>query len=235
MNEGISLFDGAAWYFVFLFSTTLHEASHAFAAFKLGDDTAHRGGQVTLDPIPHIRREPFGMVVVPILTYVLGGWMMGWASAPYDPQWANRYPRRAGLMALAGPLSNLSLVILAGIMIRVGIAVGIFAAPASISFGHVVDATGQGVPYLLGTVLSIAFSLNLILFLFNLFPLPPLDGSAVPLLWLSHEQAARYSAFLAHPGIAIFGILIAWKVFGAIYSPVHLFAINLLYPGLGYR
>ena len=235
MSEGISLLDGVVWYFVFLFSTTLHEASHAFAALRLGDDTAHRGGQVTLDPTPHIRREPFGMVVVPILTYVLGGWMMGWASAPYDPRWANRYPRRAGLMALAGPLSNLSLLIIAALLIRLGMAFGIFSAPDSINFGNVVDSIGKGVPNLLAVILSITFSLNLILFLFNLFPLPPLDGSALPLLWLSHEQAARYSAFLAHPGIAIFGILVAWKVFGAVYSPIHLFAINLLYPGLNYR
>jgi len=51
-----------------------------------GDHTAALGGQVSLDPVPHIRREPFGMVVFPILTYVMGGWMMGWASAPYDPR-----------------------------------------------------------------------------------------------------------------------------------------------------
>ena len=69
MFDQISLIDGIAWYAVFLFSTTLHEASHAFAALKMGDDTAHRGGQVTLDPTPHIRREPVGMVFVPILSF----------------------------------------------------------------------------------------------------------------------------------------------------------------------
>lgn len=234
MFENFSLIDGAAWYVVFLFSITLHEASHAFAAMKLGDNTAYRGGQVTLDPIPHIRREPFGMVIVPILSYLLGGWMMGWASAPYDPYWANRYPRRAGLMAMAGPASNLLLVIVAALLIRLGMLVGIFVAPESITFTSVVQATGPGIPAVLATLLSITFSLNLILFLFNLIPLPPLDGSSIPLLWMSHEQAAKYSGFLAHPGIAIFGILIAWRIFGPIYSPVHLFAINLLYPGMNY-
>src|SRR5690349_10920884 len=99
MNDNITLFDGAAWYVVFLFSTTIHEASHALAALRMGDDTAHRGGQVTIDPFPHMKREPFGMVIVPLLSYFMGGWMMGWASAPYDPVWANRYPKRAGLMA----------------------------------------------------------------------------------------------------------------------------------------
>ena len=75
---------GLGWYVVFVFSVTCHEAAHAFAAMKLGDKTAYHGGQVTLDPTPHVRRSPFGMVVVPILSFLLGGWMIGWASAPYD-------------------------------------------------------------------------------------------------------------------------------------------------------
>src|SRR5690348_17172584 len=98
-----SLVEGLLWYVVFVGSTVCHEASHAWTALKLGDDTASRGGQVSLDPVPHIRREPIGMVVLPLLTWFIAGWMMGWASAPYDPEWARRYPRRAALMALAGP------------------------------------------------------------------------------------------------------------------------------------
>ena len=94
------------WYVAFLFSLTVHEASHALAALKLGDPTAYRGGQVTLNPLPHMRREPFGTIVVPALSYIFAGWMMGWASAPYDPVWADRHPRRAGWMALAGPASR---------------------------------------------------------------------------------------------------------------------------------
>jgi len=57
---------------------------------------------VTLNPWPHIRREPVGMILVPLITFATRGWMMGWASAPYDPTWAHRYPRRAAVMALAG-------------------------------------------------------------------------------------------------------------------------------------
>ena len=71
---------GAIWYLVFLFSTTCHEAAHALVAKLGGDTTAAEGGQVTLNPIPHIRRSPFGMVVVPILSFLVGGWMIGWAS-----------------------------------------------------------------------------------------------------------------------------------------------------------
>src|SRR5204862_4039055 len=86
---------GFIWYVVFLFSTTCHEASHALAAKIGGDDTAARGGQVSLNPVPHIQREIFGMVVVPILALFLGGAMIGWASAPFDPDWQRRYPKRA--------------------------------------------------------------------------------------------------------------------------------------------
>src|SRR4029077_1938006 len=89
------LVEGLTWFVVFLFSTTLHEAGHALAALKLGDPTAYEGGQVTLNPLPHIRRSPIGMLLVPLITFASTHWMMGWASAPYDPSWAHRYPKRA--------------------------------------------------------------------------------------------------------------------------------------------
>ncbi len=236
MPPEMSLFDGVAWYMVFLFSTTVHEASHALAALKLGDDTAHRGGQVSLDPTPHVKREPFGMVVVPLLSYVFtqGGWMMGWASAPYDPHWAARYPRRAGLMALAGPVSNLVLVLIAAALIHIGIHMGYFHAPDRVNFHQVVVSNTGGLPYLASILLSIGFSLNLLLFLFNLIPFPPLDGSSLPLIFLSEEAAEKYWELLRSPGITMVGMIVAWKIFDVIYPPLHLIAINLLYPGLQY-
>ena len=228
------LFFGAAWYVVFLFSTTVHEASHALAALKLGDDTAHRGGQVSLDPTPHIKREPWGMVVVPILSYLFGHWMIGWASAPYDRRWAEAYPKRAGLMAMAGPASNFALMIVAAILIRVGIATGWFALPDSISFTHVVTANHEGFCYLASVLLSILFSLNLLLGCFNLLPLPPLDGSSAPLIFLSESAAEKYWRFMSAPGMMFVGMMIAWQVFGAMFSPIHLWAVNMLYPGVHY-
>src|SRR6478672_8150136 len=98
-----ALLPGLMWFAAFLFSTTVHEAGHALVALWGGDRTAYLGGQVTLSPLPHIRREPIGMLVVPLLTSLLNGWAMGWASAPYDPRWEERYPRRAAWMAAAGP------------------------------------------------------------------------------------------------------------------------------------
>src|ERR1041384_5754037 len=128
---------GLIWYVVFLFSTTCHEASHALVAKVGGDPTAFHGGQVTLNPTPHIQREPFGMVLVPILSYVLGGWMIGWASAPYDPWWQERHPRRAALMSLAGPAANFVLCIIAAVGIRAGLAFGVFQAPESAVFTRI--------------------------------------------------------------------------------------------------
>ena len=172
---------GLVYYVVFLFSTTLHEAAHAWAALRGGDPTAYHGGQVSLDPRPHVRREPFGMVVLPLLSVMVSGWPFGFASAPYDPRWAMRYPKRAAWMSLAGPAGNLTLVLAATLTIRVGSAAGVFSAPASVSFGHIVTAQAGGVWPGVAFLLSVLFSLNLLLAAFNLIPVPPLDGSgAVP-------------------------------------------------------
>jgi len=103
------LADGLLYYVVFLFSTTLHEAAHAWAAARGGDLTAYQGGQVSLSPVPHIRREPIGMVVLPLFAVLTTGWPFGYASALYNPDWARRCPHRAAWMALAGPAVNLTL------------------------------------------------------------------------------------------------------------------------------
>ena len=176
MMEHLNIIEGLGWYAAFLLSVVLHEAAHAWSALKLGDPTAYHGGQVTLDPMPHIQREPFGMVIIPIATFLLGGWMVGWGSTPYDPRWALDYPKRSAWMALAGPAANLLLMVIAGILMRVGLETGIFVME-----GIGVTSADQ-VAWLSGTAtfLSILFMLNLILMLFNLLPVPPLDGSALP-------------------------------------------------------
>jgi Zn-dependent protease len=222
---------GLVWYVAFLFSLTVHEASHALAAWRLGDPTAYLGGQVTLNPWPHMRREPFGTVVVPVLSFVLAGWMMGWASAPYDPHWARRFPRRAAWMALAGPASNLLLVVLAGVAIRAGMMAGLLEAPRQIS----VAAVAAGAPGLgegLATFLSILFSLNLVLFLFNLVPVPPLDGSAAMGLVLRPEAAERWRDFLRQPMMSLVGIIIAWRVLDFVFWPAFAVSVRALYPDL---
>lgn len=227
--------DGFLWYLAFLFSTVFHEAAHALIALKLGDPTAHEGGQVTLNPAPHIRREPFGTVFVPLVSFLMGGWMIGWASTPYDPSWARRYPKRSAIMALAGPMSNLLLAVAAGLLIRAGMAGGYFYPPDSINLSHVAAAVQDGFFSAAATLVSIFFTLNLLLFLFNLLPFPPLDGSGIIPLFLTDRATMKYMDFMNNPAFGLIGLIIAWNAFGRIFSPVHHLAINLLYPGMGYR
>ncbi len=230
-----NLSEGFLWYLAFLFSVVVHEASHAYAAMKLGDPTAYDGGQVTLDPLPHIKREPLGTVVVPLLSFLAGGWMIGWASAPYDPLWARTYPQRSALMALAGPLANLVVIVAVAVLIHLGIALGLFYAPDWISSSHMVAARQDGVLTGVATLLSILFSLNLLLFVFNLIPLPPLDGSGIIPLVLSEEKAVAYMDFIHSGPFGFVGIFVAWKLLDFMFSPAHCFFVSLLYPGIGYH
>jgi Zn-dependent protease len=223
---------GLIWYVVFLFSTTCHEAAHALAAKLGGDLTAFHGGQVSLDPVPHIRREPFGMVLFPILSYVAGGWMMGWASAPYDPLWARRHSRRAAWMSLAGPGANLALTILAALSIHVGIWMGVFMHPDSANFMRIVAAAKPGAAEGAAILLSVMFSLNLLLCVFNLLPVPPLDGFGAIGLFLPEETAGRLQEFaMKMQGFSMIGLLIAWKVFDPLFGPIFTLSLRALYPG----
>lgn len=221
---------GLVWYVVFLLSTTCHEAAHAFVARTGGDLTAFHGGQVSLDPIPHIRREPFGMVLFPIVTYLAGGWMMGWASAPYDPLWAQRHPRRAAWMSLAGPGANLALAVIAGFAIRAGIWLGYFVPPRSVSFSSVVQAAHPGAAAGAAALVSVLFSLNLLLCAFNLLPVPPLDGFGALGLLFAEDAARRFQDFgLRMRGFSMIGLLIAWRIFDPVFDPVFLFSLRVLY------
>jgi len=224
---------GLVWYVAFLLAITCHEGAHAWAAKLGGDLTAFHAGQVTLSPFPHIQREPVGTILVPIASYFLGGWMLGWASAPYDPLWAERHPRRAAWMALAGPGANLALMFLAAAAIRLGIWQGVFYAPAKASFTQVVASHQPGTWAAVATLLSILFVLNLLLFLFNLLPVPPLDGNQGVTLLMSEKTGRRFLE-LTH-SFGLLGLLAAWVVFGRLFSPVFTLALNLLHPGSSYH
>ena len=225
---------GIVWYVVFVFSLTCHEAAHAWAAMRGGDLTAYHGGQVSLDPIPHIRREPFGTVLVPIFVFVLNGWMFGWASTPYDPSWAHAHPRRAAVMSLAGPAANLALVLLAVAAIRGGAALGHFVAPESVNFTTITAAAQPGVGDAVATFLSLLFTMNLLLCVFNLIPVPPLDGSGAIGLLVQEDTARRIQEWMQQPALAWGGILVAWLLIPRIFGPVFLTAVNWLYPGVSY-
>jgi Zn-dependent protease len=227
---------GAVWYVIFLLSTTMHESAHAWAALRGGDPTAFHGGQVSLSPLPHIQREPLGTVVVPLASFLLSGWMIGWASAPYDPLWQRRYPHRAAWMALAGPAANLALLLAAAGGIRVGVYLGVFEAPERAPYAHIVAVLPPGGPTLefLATFLSILLVLNLILFTFNLLPVPPLDGHTGITLFMSEAQALRFLDW-SRQSLSFLGLLVAWVFFRRLFDPVFMLVLNLLYPEAHYR
>jgi Zn-dependent protease len=210
---------GFIWYVAFLFSTTCHEAAHALVAKLGGDDTAALGGQVSLNPVPHMRREPWGMIVIPIFSYISMHAMFGWASAPYDPLWERRHPRRSGWMALAGPVANFSLMLIAVAALHLGAAQGWFHP----------DPTGQR--GFAATTLIVFFSLNLLLGTFNLLPVTPLDGSTVILLFMSEKTAHRYLDWIRGNSWAMAGLLVGILLFRYIYGPIYIFAYRLLIPG----
>ncbi len=222
---------GLIWYIVFLFSTTCHEGAHALVAYLGGDPTAFQGGQVSLNPLPHIRREPVGLVVVPILSYLTAHWMIGWASAPFNPSWQQQHPRRAAWMALAGPAANFVLVIAAALAVHLGLTLGFFRMPDSIGFTHVAEATAPGMAGLAATFVSILFVLNLLLGTFNLLPVPPLDGSTAITVLMSDRAAVRFLAWTRSQGLGMAGLLLAWVLYGRIFGAIFRFALAALYPG----
>lgn len=214
-------------YVVFLTSTSCHEAAHAWSALKLGDDTAYRGGQVTLDPTPHVRREPLGMVVIPLVSFLLGGSMFGWASCPYSPEWALTYPRRSALMAMAGPAANLALMLIAVLLMRVGLSAGYFDEPTRMNWSTIVVTHHGAFWPFIASMLSLYFSMNLLLGLFNLLPVPPLDGSALPVLFLPESAARGYMNLRS--GFGFIGLFVAWKIFGDLLPPVWQAATRLFF------
>jgi antitoxin component YwqK of YwqJK toxin-antitoxin module/Zn-dependent protease len=210
-NDRVLLF--CLWLFVFLFSLTVHEAAHAWSAHRLGDETAYKGGQVSLNPVPHIRREPIGMLVLPILSYWGQGWMIGWASAPYNPKWALEHPRRSALMALAGPLSNLMIVFIAGCAIRIGLWTGFFTFSEVTSAESIIGGVSSGLPAVCAAFCGICFYLNTVLFGFNLLPFPPLDGTAIFQLILPKAWAEKYMLLVNNRATVIIGLIVAWNLF----------------------
>lgn len=209
---------GFIYYAVFLFSTTCHEAAHSLVAKLGGDNTAALAGQVSLNPVPHIRRSPYGMVVFPLLSFFfLNGGMIGFASAPYDPAWAKRHPHRSALMALAGPLTNFSLMILGAIGLR------------AVTAFHLIQQDSYTGPYgFVAELLFALFSLNLLLGVFNLLPVPPLDGSSVIMLLMSEDRARSYLDWIRSGTFALPGILIALVIFRYVFPPVQRIVESLL-------
>lgn len=232
--DGVSLPGLLVWYVVFLFSTTFHEFFHALIGLRLGDSTAHAGGQVTLDPLPHVRRSVFGMVVWPLISFFFSGgrWMFGWASAPYDPNWAVRHPRRYALMSLSGPVANFLLAALGILVIRLLVGQGVLELslpPDTDSL--VVPAGGQELPVLsaLSMALSVLVTLNVVLGVFNLIPVPPLDGFGVLEGLAPKGNSTFFQVLKVTPAYQFLGMVLAWRFADVLIRPALDLTLRALY------
>jgi len=167
--------------FVVLFAITIHEAAHGLAAYKMGDPTAYSMGRVTLNPIAHI--DPFGTIVLPVLMVIMGAPPFGWAKpVPVNP-YNLKNPRRDNLIiSAAGPLSNLTVALLAFILIQI-----LKAANPNMLYGDYTSLLSG-----LFMILYYFVLINVILAVFNMIPIPPLDGSGVLMGFLTPEAAQKY-------------------------------------------
>lgn len=201
---------------VVLGAITVHEAAHAWSADRLGDPTGRHAGRMTLNPVPHI--DPVGTLLVPILLAVTTGTTFGWAKpVPVNPH--NFRHRRIGMMlsALAGPGSNLLAATVLGVVWQLSL------VAAGAAGNGALDQAGQASPAvsLLLEFLLVAASINVFLAIFNLIPIPPLDGSRVVPVFLP-EGLARSWDELERYGFLFF-FLIVFVVPSAVgFSPVGL-------------
>jgi Zn-dependent protease len=183
----------------------VHEFAHAAVAYLQGDATAKLFGRMTLNPIVHF--DPMGGMMT-IITVLIGGFLFGWAKpTPINP--SNFRDRRNGevIVALAGPASNLLMAMLGAVVIRILIALQ------------------TPIPSLLGTALYLFVVYNVALAIFNLIPIPPLDGSALLYRVLSPRQAWQVRPFLAQYGLFIligFVLLLSRPLSGFIFGVANL-------------
>ncbi len=190
---------------ILIMSVVIHEMSHGFAAEALGDPTPRLQGRLTLNPLKHL--DWFGSVILPTISYMMGGVIFGWAK----PVMINPYNLRGGrwgeaMVAIAGPISNIVLAIIFSQLIRFSSSLQLSQSFVTFSF----------------TIVMV----NLILAIFNLIPIPPLDGSKILYALLPQHQVMKVRGFFDQYGMII---VIFFLVFlGSVLSPVVNFFLKIL-------
>lgn len=153
---------------ILIMSVVIHEVSHGFAANAMGDPTARYAGRLTLNPLKHL--DFFGSFLLPVITYLLGGFIFGWARpVPYNPYNLKNQKWGPALVGIAGPASNILIALIFGFFVRFG--QGFIFTPFSSIF----------------QIAALIVLINLILAVFNLVPIPPLDGSKLLLAFLPYS------------------------------------------------
>jgi Zn-dependent protease len=199
---------------VLLFSLTVHESAHAWTADRLGDPTARLLGRISLNPAVHA--DPIGTILLPLVAFASGAPIIGWAK-PVPVNIGNLPRRRRDylIVAAAGPASNLVLALIASFVLRV--------LPGGIE----TETMNISMPLLM--IAASAFRLNLLLALFNMIPIPPLDGGNV-LAGLLPDAGARLIDSLRPYGFLLLYMLMLTGFLGAIIGPPYLFLSRLLTP-----
>lgn len=176
MNELTLIQRIVVWVLPVIFAITVHEVAHGWVAKKFGDNTAYNQGRLTLNPIKHI--DWLGTIVIPgLLLLSFTGFIFGWAKpVPVDPRYFKNPRKDMAIVALAGPLSNLIMAIGWALLARIGVWVN-------------VDFVSMPLIYM-GVA---GISINLVLALINMLPIPPLDGSRVVTGLLPHRLAWQYN------------------------------------------
>jgi Zn-dependent protease len=228
-------------YVALLFSLSVHEASHATAAYLLGDDTAQRQGRMTLNPIAHA--DIIGTVLFPIMGLLFGGFFIGWAKpVPFDPYHLTRRIRvkvSAALISFAGPASNLVMSILFLVITALSVRMMAPDIQGRIQLFNTLSrgpdaliqmGLGAGSVALLGLGGQL-IGLNVLLAVFNLLPLGPLDGAGVLGGLIPDKYQYRYNKLRYHPGtwVALI-ILMVSGLIGFVLGPVMSLAFFLLNP-----
>jgi len=189
MIDSLGIIFGVA---VLIMSVVAHEVSHGYAAALLGDPTARMAGRLTLNPFKHL--DPIGSVVVPFISYMTGGFIFGWAKpVPYNPYNLRNQRTGPALVAIAGPAINIFLALVFGLLLRYAVGVGI-ASEAFVS------------------IAGLVVYINILLAVFNLIPVPPLDGSKVlsavlPTKWLHVIDTMERYSFV----FVILFVLVLWR------------------------
>jgi Zn-dependent protease len=205
----------AIWALPVIFAITLHEAAHGWAAEKLGDKTARMLGRVTLNPIKHI--DPIGTLLVPATLLFFGGFIFGWAKAvPVSVRNFNKPERDMAMVAIAGPAVNLLMAVLWALVLKLGF----------ILVGNQPEV-GQ---FLIYSGIA-GLSINIILMLLNLLPIPPLDGSRLvsavlpkPLAW-QYNRLEPFGLFILL-GLVVLGV-VSWLLSGP-YQATYRFMLGLI-------